>query len=246
MMCSATSFGCSTSSAAMRRSSSSVRPRRRVPAIGREMTRPPSSCTIGSGEEPTTRHSGLAQEVHVRARVHLAQHPVDVERVGVEVEVEALREHDLEDVAGHGCAPWPPRPRLAVRLRLMVRRRTSGSSSSRSGGTRAARRRAGARSAAQRPRGGRRRRRRRRRSSRSLGRRRPAPTTTFSIRTARWRQWSKAADLRRSPSSTASGKPDVVGRRRPGGARPRGRRRSRDSRRPAVQRRQLLDSRGER
>ena len=41
------------SSAAMRRSSSSVRPRRRVPAIGREMTVPSSSCTSGSGDEPT-------------------------------------------------------------------------------------------------------------------------------------------------------------------------------------------------
>ena len=52
MMCSATSFGCSFSSAAMRRSSSSVRPRRRVPAIGRLTTVRPSTCTIGSGEDP--------------------------------------------------------------------------------------------------------------------------------------------------------------------------------------------------
>ena len=41
-----------------------------------------------------------AHEVHVRARVDLAQHSVDVERIGVELELEALREHDLEDVAG--------------------------------------------------------------------------------------------------------------------------------------------------
>ena len=42
----------------MRRSSSSVRPRRRVPAIGRLITRPSSSCTIGSGDEPTSVASG--------------------------------------------------------------------------------------------------------------------------------------------------------------------------------------------
>ena len=41
----------------------------------------------------------MADEVHVRARVHLPEHPVDVERVGLQVEVETLREHDLEDVA---------------------------------------------------------------------------------------------------------------------------------------------------
>ena len=43
---------------------------------------------------------GVAQEVHVRARVDLAQHAVEVERVGVEIDVVALRQHDLEDVAG--------------------------------------------------------------------------------------------------------------------------------------------------
>jgi len=53
MMCSALSLGCSMSSAPNRRSSSSVRPRRLVPAIGREMTVPSSSWTIGSGDEPT-------------------------------------------------------------------------------------------------------------------------------------------------------------------------------------------------
>ena len=55
---------------------------------------------MGSGDEPTTVQLALAQEVHVRARVDLAQHPVDVERIGAEVEVEALGQHHLEDVAG--------------------------------------------------------------------------------------------------------------------------------------------------
>ena len=54
MMCSARSLGCSSSSAASWRSCSSVRPRNRVPAMGREITRPSSSCTIGSGEHPTS------------------------------------------------------------------------------------------------------------------------------------------------------------------------------------------------
>jgi hypothetical protein len=49
---------------------------------------------------PTAARAGLPHEVHVRARVDLAQHPVDVERLGVEVEVVALRQHHLEDVAG--------------------------------------------------------------------------------------------------------------------------------------------------
>ena len=42
----------------------------------------------------------MAHEVHVRRRVDLAQHPVHVERVGIEVEVVALGQHHLEDVAG--------------------------------------------------------------------------------------------------------------------------------------------------
>ena len=131
----------------MRRSSSSVRPRRRVPAIGREITVPSSSCTIGSGDEPTMRDLGVAHEVHVRARVHLAQHPVDVERVGVEVEVEALRQHDLEDVAGEdvllGHLDRPPGTAPSG-----IDERTSGSASSGSGGSTSGVRRAGGPSSA--------------------------------------------------------------------------------------------------
>ena len=52
------------------------------------------------GRRADDRHLGVAHEVHVRARVHLPQHAVHVEGLGLEVEVEALREHDLEDVAG--------------------------------------------------------------------------------------------------------------------------------------------------
>ena len=127
-----------------RRSSSSVRPRWRVPAMGREMTWPSSSCTIGSGDGADQRHLGVAHEVHVRAGVDLAQHPVDVERVGVEVEVEALGQHDLEDVAGEDV--------LLGRLdgRLVERRRpwcevTSGSVVGRVGRVERGARRAGGR-----------------------------------------------------------------------------------------------------
>ena len=41
----------------------------------------------------------MPQEVHVRARVDLTQHPVEIEGLRVEIEIEALREDDLEDVA---------------------------------------------------------------------------------------------------------------------------------------------------
>ena len=46
------------------------------------------------------RHPRVTHEVHVGRRVHLAKHPVHVEGVVVAIEVEALRQHDLEDVAG--------------------------------------------------------------------------------------------------------------------------------------------------
>ena len=46
------------------------------------------------------RGLGVAHEVHVGRRVDLPQHAVHVERVEVPFEVEALRDDDLEDVAG--------------------------------------------------------------------------------------------------------------------------------------------------
>ena len=52
---------------------------------------------LGRGADQ--RRLGMAHEVHVRRRVHLAQHAVDVERVDGVHDVVALREHDLEDVA---------------------------------------------------------------------------------------------------------------------------------------------------
>ena len=66
--------------------------------MGRETTRPSEPHPrLGRGADQG--EARLADEVHVGAGVDLAQHPVEVERVGVEVEVEALRQHHLEDVA---------------------------------------------------------------------------------------------------------------------------------------------------
>ena len=72
----------------------------RVPAIGREITLPAEQLHHRLGRRADDRELRVAHEVHVRARVHLAQHAVHVERVGVELEVVALGEHHLEDVAG--------------------------------------------------------------------------------------------------------------------------------------------------
>ena len=48
--------------------------------------------------------------------IHLAEHPVDVERVASEVEVESLGEHDLEGVTGADVL-LGDLDRLAVALR---------------------------------------------------------------------------------------------------------------------------------
>ena len=135
MTCSAISLGCSRSSAPIRRSSSSVRPRRRVPAIGREMTLSPSSLHHRLRRRAHDQGQlGQAHEVHVRARVHLAQHAVVVERD---------RRRDRSRTAGparpgrrrrRGCAPWPPR-RPARYAPAPIDERTSGSSSSTAGGS---------------------------------------------------------------------------------------------------------------
>ena len=84
----------------MRRSSASVRPRRRVPGDRPADHAPVEQLHHRLGRRADERRLGVAHEVHVRRRVDLAQHAVHVERVVVAVEVEALREHDLEDVAG--------------------------------------------------------------------------------------------------------------------------------------------------
>ena len=75
------------------------RPGAACPAIGPRGDDPVAQADHRLGRRADHRDLGEAEEVHVGARVDLAQGPVDVEGVGVEVEVEALGEHDLEDVA---------------------------------------------------------------------------------------------------------------------------------------------------
>ncbi len=55
--CSARSFSSASSSAAIRRSSSAVPPRGRVPAIGRVATRRPATVISGSGLAPAISKS---------------------------------------------------------------------------------------------------------------------------------------------------------------------------------------------
>ncbi len=55
--CSARSFGSASSSSAIRRSSSAVAPRGRVPAIGRVDTRLPATVISGSGLAPAISKS---------------------------------------------------------------------------------------------------------------------------------------------------------------------------------------------
>ncbi len=52
------------------------------------------------GRRADERRLGVAHDVHVRRRVHLAEHAIHVERVERALEVEPLREDDLERVAG--------------------------------------------------------------------------------------------------------------------------------------------------
>ena len=161
----------------MRRSSSSVRPRRRVPAIGREMTRAVEQLHHRLRRRADQRHARLAHEVHVRARVHLAEHPVDVEGVGVEVEVEALRRARPGRCRRRGCAPWPPPPPGRTPSAPIVER-TSGSGSSGSGGSTSGSSSGRAPSAAELVDAARRPRRSARRARR---RTRPGSTSTFSM-----------------------------------------------------------------
>ena len=101
MTCSARSFGSASSSAASAASSSGVAPRQRVPAIGcSSARRRPVDLDVHLRRGADDVEAVEAQQVHVRARVGGAQHPVDVERVGVGRPLEALRHHDLEALAG--------------------------------------------------------------------------------------------------------------------------------------------------
>ena len=71
----------------------------RVPAIGRLITRPPSTCTIGSGDEPTIVASGCRRKYMYGDGFTRRSTRYTDERVDRLDQIEPLREHDLEDVA---------------------------------------------------------------------------------------------------------------------------------------------------
>ena len=90
------------------------------------------------GRGPDDGDLRMAEEVHVRAGVDLPQHPVHVVRVGVELQVVALGQHHLEDVAGpdvllrHLAPPagtgrraWSSGPAAAARRDPAARRPSS-------------------------------------------------------------------------------------------------------------------------
>ena len=133
MTCSARSFGSASSSAASAASSLGGGAAR--PGAGdRVRQRParPLTLTSASGVEPTMSKPSVAssaEQVHVRAGVGRAQHPVDVERVGAGSRLEPLRQHDLEDLAGPDrlLAARPPPCRYSSRsVRLPGGRGTAG------------------------------------------------------------------------------------------------------------------------
>ena len=109
-----------------------VAPRGRVPAIGCVSACRPSTRTSISGDEPTIDTLAHADEVHVRRRIHVAQRAIDGERVGVDVGLEALRQHDLVDVARGdvllGRAHVAPRSPRGVRFDADVRGRSAAGS----------------------------------------------------------------------------------------------------------------------
>ena len=71
-----------------------------MPAIGRLIDAPAEHLHHRLRRGPDERRLLVPEEVHVRRGVHLAQDAVHVERLVVALEVEPLREHDLEDVPG--------------------------------------------------------------------------------------------------------------------------------------------------
>ena len=98
--CSARSLGSASSSAASSRSSAGVAPRRRVPAMGRMVTLPSRRRTRISGLEPTMAKSAEIQEEQKGRGVQPPQRAIEREGRQGEGQLEALGEHDLEDVAG--------------------------------------------------------------------------------------------------------------------------------------------------
>ena len=109
-------------------------PRRRVPAIGRTVTVPSRSRTRISGLEPTSAKLAEVEEEQERGGVEPAQRPIERERRQAERQVEPLRGHHLEDVAGADVLLRPLDHRVVPltadvgdRLRRRARRSARGS-----------------------------------------------------------------------------------------------------------------------
>ena len=113
--CSARSFGSASSSSSSALSSCGVAPRGRVPAIGRIVTVPSRTRTRISGLDPGDREAAEVEEVEERRRIDPPQRAVERERRQRERRLEALRQHDLEDVAGERCTPWRFAPSPGIR-----------------------------------------------------------------------------------------------------------------------------------
>ena len=100
MMCSARSLGSARSSFSSALSSSSVAPRRRVPAMGRRSILPFLEAHHHLGRSADHGRVAAAQEIHVGRRVDEPERPVDLEGLRRDLPLEPLGRHDLEDVAG--------------------------------------------------------------------------------------------------------------------------------------------------
>ncbi len=61
---------------------------------------PVSDPDHGFGRGTYDRQLGVLDQVHVRAGVDLAERAVEVQRLGLKLQFEALRQHDLENVPG--------------------------------------------------------------------------------------------------------------------------------------------------
>ena len=97
--CSARSFGSCLSSSASARSSLSVAPRGRVPAIGRVSARSRSFAHEKLRRRPHDVQLREMEAVHVRRGIHHPKRPVDLKRRGRRFQHPALRQNDLDDVA---------------------------------------------------------------------------------------------------------------------------------------------------
>ena len=86
------------------------------------------------GRRADERRLGMAQEVHVRRRVHLAQHAVHVERVDAARRGRSAARARPGRCRRRGCAPSRPRPPRSTRRRSSSRARRAARRARRRGG----------------------------------------------------------------------------------------------------------------